>query len=449
MKYMTEGRPGAVIMRFMIPVLLGNLFQLTYSLADIHIVGRFLGDQALAGVGATSTLHTLYIGFFMGIANGYAITIAQLFGARFMERVRVAFAAALLLGGCLSVSMVGLTMLFLKNILRFLNVPNQVFSTSYSYISIIIVGMILTMFYDILITASRAIGDSKTPLMILMLSVGLNILGDIVLLGIMRTSVRGAAIATVGAQFIAFLVCAVYLLRKYPCFRVKRADFGKIELSMVKEMMAMGLSMGFMSSLISIGSLILQTAINSLGESYIVAQTAARKMTEALMSIFVAMGQTLTTYCGQNYGARKYQRIKAGMRFGYLVTCSWCVLVLIVAYTIAPACIRMITGSQDVVMIEASSKYLRIDCILYVLVAIIFVQRNSLQGLGEKRTPLFSSGIEMVGKIILTYTLVPKMGYNGVILVEPIVWIVMIVPLIVKMRQITRQEAWSGQDAVE
>lgn len=442
MNHMTVGSPGKVIIRFMIPLLLGNLLQLTYSLADTRIVGTFLGDQALAGVGVTATLHTLYIGLFMGIANGFAITIAQLFGARLIERVRVAFACALLLAGLLSVGMVGLNMLFLKPILRFLNVPERLFGVSYGYISIIIVGMIVTMFYDVLLASARAIGDSKTPLMILILSVGMNILGDIVLLGVFRTSVKGAAIATVMAQLIALTVCAIYLLRKYSFFRVNGSDFRKIEGEMVKEMLSMGLSMGFMSSLISIGSVTLQTAINSLGESYIVAQTAARKMTEALMSIFVAMGQTLATYCGQNYGARKYQRIKAGMRFGYLVTCSWCVLVLLVAYTIAPACIHMITGSQDQAMIEAASKYLRIDCILYVLVAIIFVQRNSLQGFGEKRTPLFSSSIEMVGKIILTYTLVPKMGYDGVILVEPIVWIVMIIPLIVKMRQIMRRDAW-------
>lgn len=442
MNHMTEGNPGKAIIKFMIPVLLGNLLQLTYSLADTRIVGSFLGDQALAGVGATATLHTLYIGLFMGIANGFAISIAQLFGAKLIERVRVAFACALMLAGILSVGMVCVNMLFLKPVLRFLNVPDNLFSVSYGYISIIIEGMIVTMFYDVLLASARAIGDSKTPLMILILSVGMNILGDIVLLGVFHTSVNGAAIATVAAQVIALTVCAFYLLGKYPFFRVSAADFRKIKASMVKEMLAMGLSMGFMSSLISIGSVILQTAINSLGDSYIVAQTAARKMTEALMSIFVAMGQTLATYCGQNYGAKQYKRIREGMRFGYWVTCSWCLLVLVAAYTIAPTCIRLITGSSDQVMIDAASKYLRIDCILYVLVAVIFVQRNSLQGLGEKRIPLISSGIEMVGKIILTYTLVPKMGYDGVILVEPIVWIVMIIPLIVKMKQITSSEEW-------
>ena len=210
------------------------------------------------------------------------------------------------------------------------------------------------------------------------------------------------------------------------------------------EMIATGLSMGLMSSLINIGSLILQTAINQLGSSYIVAQTAARKITEALMSVFVAMGQTLATYCGQNYGAGDYRRIKKGMHFGYILTCSWCIAVFGIVCLFSPSMIRMITGSNDMVMIQAAAKYLRIDCILYVLVAVIFVQRNSLQGIGDRITPLISSGIEMAGKIFLTYTLVPLLGYLGVILVEPIVWIIMIIPLIIKMRRILGRKEWQN-----
>ena len=437
---MTKGSPGRVILRFMVPVLLGNLLQLTYSIADTRIVGTFLGDQALAGVGATTVLHSLYIGFFMGIANGFAILISQMFGAREMERVITVFAAALLLGGVMSVSMILVTLGFLNPILHFLNVPAELFAMSKGYVSIILVGMIVTMFYDIFLAAARAIGDSVTPLLILILSVGLNILGDIVLLGVFHTSVKGAAVATVGAQAIALVVCMIYLLRKYPFFRIHLHDFRRIEGHMVYEMIATGLSMGFMSSLINIGSLILQTAINGLGSSYIVAQTAARKVTEVLMSIFIAMGQTMATYCGQNYGAGDYGRIKQGVRFGYLVTCFWCLLVFAIVYLLAPAMIRMITGSSDPVMLAASTRYLKIDCILYVLVAVIFVQRNALQGMGDRVTPLISSGIEMLGKIILTYTLVPKMGYEGVILVEPIVWIVMIIPLIIKMHTIQRRQ---------
>lgn len=441
---MTQGSPGKVILRFMIPVLLGNLLQLTYSIADTRIVGTFLGDQALAGVGATTVINSLYIGFFMGIANGFAILISQMFGAKERDRLKKAFATALFLGGILSVTLILITLVLINPILHFLNVPDELFAMSKGYISIILAGMIVTMFYDIFLAAARAIGDSLTPLLILILSVGLNIVGDIVLLRIFHTSVKGAAIATVGAQCIALGVCIIYLLKKYPFFRIKPHDFRNMEGKMAYEMMATGLSMGFMSSLINIGSLILQTAINGLGSSYIVAQTAARKITEMLMSIFIAMGQTMATYCGQNYGAGDYNRIKKGIRFGYILTCSWCILVFVIVYLFAPALIKMITGSHDMVMIQAATKYLQIDCILYVLVAIIFVQRNALQGIGDRVIPLISSGIEMLGKIILTYTLVPALGYMGVILVEPIVWIVMVIPLIIKMQMVKRRVEWQS-----
>ena len=153
------------------------------------------------------------------------------------------------------------------------------------------------------------------------------------------------------------------------------------------------------------------------------------------MAVFVAVGQTLATYCGQNYGAKRYDRIAEGMKVGYKLTCGWCVFVILIVYLWAPWLIRMTTGSEDQLMIQAASRYLRIDTLLYVLVAVIFVLRNSLQGVGDRITPLISSGIEMLGKVILTGTLVPALGYTGVILVEPIVWIVMIVPLIIQMRK--------------
>ena len=288
--------------------------------------------------------------------------------------------------------------------------------------------------YDILIASARAIGDSVTPLLTLFLSVGLNIAGDILLLGVLHTGVWGAALATVAAQLITAVVCCVYILRRYDFYRYRSGDLQLLERPMMVTMMKTGLSMALMSCLISIGSFVLQTAINGLGNSYIVAQSAARRITEILMSVFVAIGHTMATYCSQNLGADRWDRIHEGMKAGYWITCLWCVLVLVIVYTLAPTLICMITGSSDLVMIHAATQYLRIDSILYVLVAVIFVQRNSMQGIGDTVTPLISSGIEMAGKIILAFTLVPALGYFGVILVEPIVWIVMIIPLILKVR---------------
>lgn len=445
MNNLTDGRPAKVIIRFMIPVLLGNLLQLTYSIADTRIVGSLLGDTALAGIGAAAALNSLFNGFFMGIANGFAVIMAQAFGEGSFTKVRRIFAVSLVMGGALAAGMITVTVALLGPVLSFLNVPDDLIPVTSGYIRIVLIGMIITMIYDVLLASSRAVGDSVTPLLILILSVVLNIGGDLLLIGVLHTDVRGAAAATVAAQFAALIICAVYLLRKYDFFRIRGKDLGLADGRLVIDMLTTGLSMGLMSSMISIGSLILQTAINDLGNSYIVAQAAARKLTDVLMSVFIAMGQTMATYCGQNYGAWKLRRIREGMRAGYIITCGWCVIVLLVVYLGAPQLVAAITDSSDQVMIEAASRYLKIDCILYFLVAIIFVQRNSLQGIGDRVTPLISSGIEMLGKIVLTYTLVRSAGYTGVIFVEPIVWIVMIIPLIGRWIRILRSEKWQSQ----
>ena len=435
MKDMTQGSPLKIILRFTIPILLGNLLQLTYSIADTRIVGTFLGDQALAAVGATTVLTTLYTGLFMGFSNGFAIMTARKFGGGELKRVRLSFISALLMGFVLSLGVVLLTLLAMNPILHFLNVPENLFKVSGDYIRIVVAGMIVTMIYDVLLASARAIGDSVTPLLTLILSVGMNVVGDLLMLGYFHTGVWGAAAATVVSQAITLVICAIYLLRKYDFFRPRKGDLGELDPAMAKSMFLTALSMGFMNSLVSIGSLILQTAINGLGDTYIVAQTAARKITEVLMVVFSSVGYTMATYCSQNLGAGKKDRIIKGVRAGYQITCGWCVIVLLIAYFLSPILVQMITGSNNQEMIDAAAKYLKIDTILYVVVAVISTSRNSLQGIGDRITPLISSGIELVGKAILTATIVPAMGYNGVILVEPIVWVVMVIPLVVRMRQ--------------
>ena len=435
MNDMTIGSPIKIITKFTIPILLGNLLQLAYNVIDMRLVGSFLGDRSLAAVGATAVMYTLFVGFFMGVANGFAVTTARYFGSKNMEKVHVAFVSSIVMGVVLSAGVSLLCLIFLPPIMQFLNVPENIFSESASYIRIIIAGLVVTMIYNVLLASARAIGDSITPLLTLFVSVGLNIFGDILFLGVLHTGVWGAAAATISSQAVTAAVCCVYILNKYRFYRFRPADIRRMEQPMMVTMVKTGLSMAFMNSLISIGSFILQTAINDLGNSYIVAQSAARRITEILMSIFVAVGQTMATYCSQNLGADRWDRIHQGMKVGYWITCLWCIIVLVIVYTLAPTLIVLITSSSDAVMIHAADQYLRIDSILYVLVAIIFVQRHSMQGVGDTVTPLVSSGIEMIGKIILAYTLVPALGYFGVILVEPIVWIFMIIPLIWKVRK--------------
>ena len=433
MKDLTKGKISTLILSFAIPVFLGNLLQLTYSLADTRIVGTFLGEQELAAVGATTTISNLIVGFLLGLANGFAIITAQKFGAGDTKRVRKSFAIAIILGAVISIVMILAGTIFINPILNFLNVPQKLYAASKQYIIIIIVGLWVTMFYDILMAVMRAIGDTITPLLILAISVGLNIALDLLFVAVWKTGTWGAAAATVLAQFIALVICCFYMIHKYELFRLNRKDFKNLESQMITEMLGTGMSMGFMSSLVNIGSFTLQTAINKLGQEIIVAHTAARKISEMYMIMFSVFGQTMATFCGQNMGAGKIDRIKKGMKLAIIYTCVWSTLAMIASYTIGPQLVYMVTGThKDAVIINATN-YLKFDTIFYYVTAVICVVRNVMQGIGDQITPLVSSGLEMVGKVVIAFTLVPLMGYTGVIVAEPIVWFIMVIPLIVQI----------------
>ncbi len=433
MKDLTKGRPEKLLLSFSLPIFFGNLLQLTYSLVDTRIVGSYLGKHALAAVGATSTMSGLLIGFLMGLANGFAIIQAQCFGAKDMRRLRKSLAASFVLGGGITLVLTVLGLVFLNPILRFLNISEQLMGTAREYIFIIMAGMIVTLLYDVCAAVMRAIGDTITPLIILAISVVLNIVGDMFFICVLKTGVRGAAIATVLAQLIALIVCIIFMLKKYDILRLHREDFTFMEKNMIGEMLNSGLSMGFMSSLVNIGSLSLQTAINKLGEDIIVAHTAARKISEIFMIMFSVFGQAMATYCGQNLGAGEIGRIKKGIKVAIVYTCIWCTFTIIASYTIGSWLVHLVTGSKNTVIIENATNYLKFDTLFYYVTAFICIIRNALQGIGDHITPLVSSSLEMIGKIVLAWLLVPCLGYTGVILSEPIVWFIMVIPLIVQI----------------
>lgn len=437
MKDLTKGRPSILILGFALPIFLANLLQLTYSIVDTRIVGSYLGESTLAAVGATTTLSNLMIQFLMGVSNGFAIITAQKFGAKDYDGVRKSFAMSLKLGCTIALAITIVCLVFLRQILVFLNVSDTLMETAMSYIFVIIAGLLATFLYDACAAALRALGDTLTPLIILLVSVCLNIVGDIFLVVVVKMGVRGAALATVLAQTIAFVICWIYMVKKYEVLRVKGEDFigdkSDADRQMLKNMLSAGMSMGFMSSLINIGSLTLQTAINKLGQDIIVAHTAARKISEIFMIMFTVFGQTMATYCGQNIGAGEVKRVKQGIRLAILYTCIWCTMVLIASYTIGPWLVYLVTGTHNEVVITNATNYLKFDTIFYFVTAVICIVRNAMQGLGEQITPLVSSSLEMIGKIVIAFTLVPMLGYTGVIVAEPIVWFIMVIPLLVKI----------------
>ena len=430
MKDLTKGKPSTLILSFALPVFLGNLLQLTYSLADTRIVGSFLKEDALAAVGATSPLSGLIIGFLMGLANGFAIVTAQKFGAGNREEVRKSFALSLVMGSVISLILTVLGLLFLHPILRFLNVPDHLTGTARQYIFIIIAGMLATFLYDTCAASLRALGDTVTPLVILAVSVTLNIAGDLFFILVVKAGVQGAAVATVLSQTLAFLICWFYMIRRYEILRLKKEDFFGLERNMMKNMLSAGLSMGLVSSLVNLGTLALQTSINRLG---IVAHTAARKITEMFMIMFGVFGQTMAIFCGQNAGAGRMDRVRYGIGLAVLYTCIWSVMTVIFSFTIGKQLIYLVTGSHNETVIRNAANYLKFDTIFYFVTAVISVLRNAMQGLGETVIPLVSSALEMIGKVVIAVTLVPLLGYTGVIVAEPIVWVIMVIPLIVKI----------------
>lgn len=432
MKDLTKGKPIRLILLFAVPLFVGQLFQLFYSLADTRIVGQTLGDEALAAVGATTTLSDMLLSFLNGLTNGFAIVIATCFGAKDERQMKKAMGGTILLGSCCAVVLSGLCLLNMSGLLKLLNISPELFAAARGYIGIVIAGLLAATLYNICAAMLRAIGDSFTPLLFLILAAFLNIAMDYGFILCLHTGVEGAAYATVIAQAVSAFLCFLYMRRKYPQLTLKKEDF-KPDMVLYKKLFGAGLSMGFMTSLVGVGTMALQTSINTFGTDIIVAHTAARKISSIYMLPFSVMGTTLATYCGQNLGAGKYSRIRQGIRDTVLVTFVWCTGVIISAYTVAPWLIRTVTATQKKDIIDTASLYLRVNTPFYYVPTVICLFRNSMQGFGDNRTPVVSSSLEMIGKVLIALLLAPAIGYYGIIVAEPIVWFIMVIPLVVNM----------------
>ncbi len=432
MNDLTKGNPIKLIFIFSLPIFAGNIFQLFYNLADTYIVGSVLGDNALAAVGATSPINSLIIGFLIGLTNGFAVITARYFGAKDYKALKKTGAAALVLTVATALILTILSVLFLKHILTWLNTPKDILPQAISYIRIILSAMTVAAVYNLLAAILRSVGDTFTPLIFLIISALINVALDYLFILCLKTSVEGAAAATVISQAISVLLCIIYIIKKYPLFRLKLKDL-KISSKSVKLLYSCGLSMGFMMSFVFFGTLALQGAINTMGSDIIIAHMAARKLTEVFMLPFSVAGTAMATYCSQNLGAGKIQRIKTGIKTVTLAVWIWCIIVIITSYTLVPSFIEAITSTDSYKVIKTGSLYLKADTLLYFVPALIAVLRNSMQGIGDTKTPIFSSFIELLGKVLIASFTAPIFGYWAIIAAEPIVWIFMVIPLIVMM----------------
>lgn len=430
MKKMTSGNPLKLILSFALPLFVGQLFQLFYGLVDTRIVGATLGENALAAVGATSTLNDLLIALLNGITNGFAIIIATYFGARDEKHMKKAVGGTVVLGIAAALFISVFSLLFLTPILNFLNIAPNLLSQAKAYISVILAGLIAATCYNICAAILRAIGDSFTPLIFLIISTVLNIFLDYAFILYLHMGVAGAAFATVLSQGFSAILCFLYMYKKYPQLRLSCQDI-RPHKEVYKKLLSTGLSMSFMMSFVQFGTLTLQTSINTFGINTIVAHAAARKVTSIYFMPSSVLGTTLSTYCGQNLGAGKYSRIKKGLKDTLFLTWGWCAIVLLLTYTLAPTFIRLITASTEPEIIDTATLYLRVNSLFYFVPVAISLLRNSMQGFGDSKTPVFSSFLELVGKMAIAFGLAPVIGYWGIIVAEPIVWFIMVIPLIV------------------
>ncbi len=432
MKDLTKGTPLRVILTFAIPVLIGNLFNLAYNLADTRIIGSYLGETALASVGSVSPLHDLLIGFVTGLANGFAVLTARFFGMKNEEKVRRCFALSITFGSAVSLALAGGCYLFLPRILILLHVEETLKEGATVYLAVTLAGLLFSLLYNVMAANLRAVGDAYTPLIFLILSASLNVALDIGFVGHLGMGIFGAAIATVISQVICLVACLVYVYHRYPIFHCRPEEFLP-DPAINRSLLSGGFSMALMSCLVAFGTVSLQSAINGLGNDIVVAHTATRKLTSMFMLPFSVMGTTMATYSGQNFGAGRIDRIRAGLRQVLLILYGWCLLCILVAYTICPLLVTAVTGTSIREIIDTAVLYQRVDTLVYFLVPTITVLRNSLQGMGDHKTPVLSSGLEMIGKILIAFLLTPLLGYWGIILAEPIVWAVMVIPLILSM----------------
>lgn len=421
---MTRGDPFRLVLQFSLPLFCSNLLQQVYNLTDTALAGHLLGSAALAEIGATAALYGLIMNFAFGMNNGLALTVSRCFGAGEQEGIRRAVGWMVTLSAAVSLVLTTVSLLGRGALLHALQVPAEVWDGAAAYLTVILLGIPLTMLYNMEAALLRAVGNSVTPLLFLLFSSVLNVGLDAAFMGPLGMGVRGAAVATVLAQGISAVLGAVYLVRSYPELHFAPAHFKKSTRRAVMNMFWAGMSMGLMSAIYNLGSVALQSSINALGSVYITAQTAARRMAEMYFIPGGALGIGVATFSSQNLGAGRRSRIGQSVRAALKIYFVWWLFVLAFTFLLGEPVLRLITGSSDARIISNAMLYLKISVPIIPPMAVLVILRNMLQGIRHTVEPLLASALELIGKVIFAVWLVPVWGYRAVCFCEPTTWII-------------------------
>lgn len=421
-KDMTQGSPMKLILGFSIPLLFGFLFQQFYNLVDTIIVGRFLGVDELAAVGSTGSVNFLIIGFCMGICSGFSIPISHKFGARDYVGLRKYVANCMWLSIGFAVVMTIVTTLLCRDILVLMKTPENILEDAYQYIWVIFLGIPVTYLYNMLSGIIRALGDSKTPVIFLVMSSFLNIGLDLFFIINLHMGVAGAAWATVISQGISGVCCLWYMIKKFEILRIRREEWSP-DTHMMKALCGMGIPMGLQYSITAIGSVVLQSATNTLGSGAVAAVTAGGKINGFLACPFDAMGSTMATYGGQNAGAGKLERIGQGLKSCVILGAGWSVIALGICMTLSRQLAMLFVESSEVEIVENVKLFLLWNTAFYFCLALVNIVRFLIQGIGFPTFAILAGVFEMVARAVTGFLLVPALGFTGACLGSPIAWI--------------------------
>ena len=426
-KKMTEGNPLGLILGFSIPMLAGLLFQQMYNLVDTIIVGQTLGDSALAAVGSTGSINFLINGFCMGICSGFAIPVAQRFGAESYDSMRKFVGNSIIMSGIFAVVITTLVSIFCYQILVIMQTPDDIIDLAYSYISIIFFGIPVTFLYNLTAGIIRSLGDSKTPTYFLIMAAGINVVLDIVFIIVLGMSVDGPALATVMSQFIAGISCLIYMKKKFPILKLSKGDL-KLGKHHSQVLISMGIPFGLQYSITAIGSVILQTAVNGLGTIAVASMTAGAKVSMFVVCPFDALGGTMATYAGQNVGAKNIPRVKKGVWTAQLIGTIYAVFIFIVLISAGRYILRLFTSTD--IVIEQAMMFLLANGVTYTLLAAVNIFRFAIQGMGFSTFAIYSGVMEMIARILVAFTFVPMIGFSGAIWASPVAWLFAVIFLV-------------------
>ena len=417
---------------FMLPILVSCLFQQLYNTVDTMIVGNVLGDTALAAIGSCGSIYELLVGFGIGIGNGLAIVAARAYGAGDDDQLKQTVAGSIVIGIIASAVITLAGAAGLHPLLELLDTPAEILEDAYGYIIIIDFGVIVMFAYNLCAGLLRAIGNSFMPLVFLIFSSLVNIVLDLLFIRTFGMGVRGAAIATVIAQGISVVLCLIYIVTKAKILLPEKRHFA-LDRGLYADLLAQGFSMGFMSSIIYVGSIVLQPGINSLGYETIAGHTAARKLFSFSMMPLSSMAQAVNTYVAQNRGADNWERVRKGIRYAYIFCFSVTACLIVIVTPLAPTMVHLISGSSDPTVLGNGARYLRVAIPFFFALGLVNCSRLALQALGEKILPLLSSFIELFGKIIFAMVFIPRYHYSAVIWCEPIIWCFMAAELVISL----------------